>query len=105
MDGFLSSSDVPALDFILEIINPLFFNYYFGRKNFYNKLEVYASGTGSKRIHEKIFLGLNVKFPIKEEQTKIANFLSSLDTKISQNKKNLEETQKFKKALLQKMFV
>jgi len=83
----------------------LFFNYYFGRKNFYNKLEVYASGTGSKRIHEKIFLGLNVKFPIKEEQTKIANFLSSLDTKISQNKKNLEETQKFKKALLQKMFV
>ncbi|NVJ54095.1 MAG: restriction endonuclease subunit S [Campylobacteraceae bacterium] len=40
-----------------------------------------------------------------EEQTKIANFLSSLDTKISQNKKALKETQKFKKALLQKMFV
>lgn len=40
-----------------------------------------------------------------EEQTKIANFLSSLDTKISQNKKVLDETQKFKKALLNQMFI
>ena len=48
---------------------------------------------------------LKFNFPSLEEQTKIANFLSSLDTKISQNKKALEETQKFKKALLQKMFV
>lgn len=48
---------------------------------------------------------LKIKLPSIEEQTKIANFLSSLDTKISQNKKALEKTQKFKKALLQKMFV
>ncbi|RXJ88058.1 restriction endonuclease subunit S [Arcobacter sp. CECT 8985] len=48
---------------------------------------------------------LKIKLPCVEEQTKIANLLSSLDTKISQNKKVLEETQKFKKALLQKMFV
>jgi len=48
---------------------------------------------------------LKIPFPYLKEQTKIANFLSSLDTKISQNKKALEETQKFKKALLQKMFV
>jgi type I restriction enzyme S subunit len=48
---------------------------------------------------------LKIKLPCLEEQTKIANFLSSLDTKISQNKKALEETQKFKKTLLQKMFV
>jgi len=48
---------------------------------------------------------LKIPFPYLKEQIKIANFLSSLDTKISQNKKALEETQKFKKALLQKMFV
>ncbi|WP_320033705.1 restriction endonuclease subunit S [Halarcobacter sp.] len=67
----------------------------------------------SKTLHvafpKKINLGeigeCLIKLPFLEEQTKIANSLSSLDTKISQNKKALEETQKFKKALLQKMFV
>ncbi|QDF28704.1 restriction endonuclease subunit S [Halarcobacter anaerophilus] len=67
----------------------------------------------SKTLHvafpKKINLGeigeCLIKLPSLEEQIKIANFLSSLDTKISQNKKALEETQKFKKALLQKMFV
>jgi type I restriction enzyme S subunit len=48
---------------------------------------------------------LKIKLPCLEEQTKIANFLLSLDIKISQNKKVLEETQKFKKALLNQMFI
>lgn len=51
------------------------------------------------------FSNIKINLPSLEEQTKIANFLSSLDTKISQNRKALEKTQKFKKALLQKMFV
>ena len=40
-----------------------------------------------------------------KEQTKIANFLSSIDSKIEQTQKQLDSTKEFKKALLQQMFV
>jgi type I restriction enzyme, S subunit len=46
-----------------------------------------------------------IKLPNKLEQTKIANFLSSIDSKIEQLVKQLDETKQFKKALLQQMFV
>ena len=48
---------------------------------------------------------LKIKLPCLEEQNKIANFLSSIDTKIEQTQKQLEKTKEFKKALLQQMFV
>jgi type I restriction enzyme S subunit len=44
-------------------------------------------------------------FPSLEEQTKIANFLSSIDSRIEQVVKQLDESKQFKKALLQQMFV
>ncbi|XOB63571.1 restriction endonuclease subunit S [Campylobacterota bacterium DY0563] len=67
----------------------------------------YSELTGStiKNLSLNTVKNTKINLPSLEEQTKIANFLSSLDTKISQNKKALKETQKFKKALLQKMFV
>ena len=44
-------------------------------------------------------------FPSRPEQIKIANFLSSIDSKIEQTQKQLDSTKEFKKALLQQMFV
>jgi type I restriction enzyme S subunit len=46
-----------------------------------------------------------VTIPSAREQTKISNFLSSVDNKIEQVSKQLDETKQFKKALLQQMFV
>jgi type I restriction enzyme S subunit len=48
---------------------------------------------------------IKLSFPCLEEQTKIANFLSSIDNKIDLTQKQLDSTKEFKKALLQQMFI
>ena len=48
---------------------------------------------------------MKINLPSFSEQTKISNFLSSIDNKIEQVSKQLDESKQFKKALLQQMFV
>lgn len=60
---------------------------------------------GQGNLSANILKKLNIILPIKEEQTKIANFLSAIDNKIDLVNTQLETTQLFKKGLLQQMFV
>ncbi|MCW6052361.1 restriction endonuclease subunit S [Lyngbya sp. CCAP 1446/10] len=46
-----------------------------------------------------------IEVPSKEEQEKIANFLTAIDKKIEVIAQQIELTKQFKKGLLQKMFV
>ena len=88
-----------------ENFNKDFLVYFLRLESTQNMILRYAGTSTIPDLNHSDFYKLKINLPSIEEQTKIANFLSSIDTKISQNKKALEETKKFKKALLQQMFV
>ncbi len=48
---------------------------------------------------------VKLSIPSKEEQDKIANFLTAIDKKIEAVAQQIDRTEQFKKGLLQKMFV
>lgn len=84
----------------------LFMNYYFNSYYGLKELKALATGTTSvAAIYTKDLLKIKFYYPILGEQKKISSFISSIDSKISQIDKELSSVQKFKKGLLQKMFV
>jgi len=67
--------------------------------------KAFETGTALKQLPKGNLKKVNIKVPSLNEQTKIANFLSSIDIKIEQVVKQLDESKQFKKALLQQMFI
>ena len=84
---------------------PIFAWHYLNSKIF--RKSVYSISQGGTQIYVNFpsVKELNFSLPSLLEQTKIANFLSSNDTKIEQVGGQLDESKQFKKALLQQMFV
>ena len=64
-----------------------------------------ANGTAQISLNRKVVETQLIQFPILKEQKKIANFLSSLDSKIDLVNTQIKNTKAFKKGLLQQMFV
>ena len=79
--------------------------YCFWNQKFRNSLISYSTTSANTNINQESLNKLIIKIPSFEEQTKIANFLSSIDAKIGLVATQLENTQQFKKGLLQQMFV
>jgi type I restriction enzyme S subunit len=105
--GAATISPVYSIFQITDTCNYEFVSSFLVTKSFIHKMVRFRQGVvyGQWRIHESDFLKIQVKLPSLEEQTKIANFLSSIDNKIEQVGKQLDESKQFKKALLQQMFV
>jgi type I restriction enzyme S subunit len=84
-----------------------FFEQYFQTNHWHEYIKsVSNSGIRHDRmnISSENFLRLPLPYPILEEQTKIANFLSAIDEKISQIAKKCELLAQYKKGLMQKIF-
>ncbi|MEW2920115.1 restriction endonuclease subunit S [Muricauda sp. ANG21] len=62
-------------------------------------------GSTFTAVSGKDIKDVEVPLPSIEEQTQIANFLSTIDTKIAVVQTQIAQTQTFKKGLLQQMFV
>ncbi len=65
----------------------------------------YSVGTSQKVLSHTELKNIRFDIPVIEEQQKIAAFFTALDDKITAEKSKLTAARKFKKALLQRMFV
>lgn len=82
--------------------NKMFLKSWF-EKNKENILNTYLQG-GQGNLSSQIVKSLNIKLPLKDEQDKIADFLSKVDIKINQLSKKKELLEQYKKGIMQKIF-
>jgi type I restriction enzyme S subunit len=88
-----------------SLLYPSFSQFLFRSGDFRKKMIPLAQGSTRYNISKSAFVKLNINLPSIAEQTKIADFLSDLDTKIEVLSTSIENTQTFKKGLLQQLFV
>ena len=87
-----------------EKINNVFYSYYLSN---YKKeiIASYAQGSTIVHLYYNHIKNMLIDFPSFEEQTKIANFLSSINLKIELENQLLQKLEEQKKFLLQNMFI
>jgi type I restriction enzyme S subunit len=102
-DNVLLGGDIIVLR-AKSIINSVFYAYYLSN---FKKYEIASRAQGITIVHLYFnsIKDLEIDVPLIEEQDKIANFLSVIDTRINVINKKIEESIILKKGLLQKMFV
>ena len=105
--GSASISPVYSIFKVKESCDTHFISMYLVRRSFLNKMTTYRQGViyGQWRIHESDFLNIHEEMPSLEEQQRIAGFLTALDAKVAAVGKEVEAAQRWKKGLLQQMFV
>ena len=92
------------INIIRTHLNGIFLAYYLNNKK-KNDIARLSQGISVIHLYSSQLAGLDLYIPSKEEQQKIANFLSDIDKKIEQIDKELCGVKEFKRGLLQKMFV
>ena len=72
---------------------------------FYDRVKRLSAKNSVDSVRMDMISKMEIKLPCLEEQTKIANFLSIIDQKIEVVAQQIEQTKRWKKGLLQQMFV
>ena len=102
LDGYTSSQDIPAFDIGKNILSDWLY-WYVSRPRFYKKLERFAAGSGSRRLHPKEFLRLHASVPSIDEQRRIANVLNAAQQEIILLKKLVDQYRTQKRGLMQNL--
>ncbi|RXJ85497.1 restriction endonuclease subunit S [Arcobacter cloacae] len=87
-------------------VNRSFYKFYFKTDRYIRLLNRHIEGIrDGKMISYRQFSDIKLPYPSPAEQSKIADFLSSIDSRIEKVQNKLKQTKEFKKGLLQRMFV
>ncbi len=89
----------------LQVVHPYFIFVQTLTKDFDKWIVTNSMRSGQPGINAEEYSGYIFQVPCLEEQTKIANFLSSIDQKIEVVAQQIEQAKQWKKGLLQQMFV
>ena len=81
-----------------------YLGYYLNSPSYHNSLRVYMQGIKVTSISKSAIVSTKITSPCIEEQQKIADFLSTVDEKISLKQKKYDALVEAKKGLLQKIF-
>ena len=85
--------------------NPNYWKYVFTSKEFIRRLETVTYGIRDGRsISYDEFLTMDFVYPTQDEQTKIANYLDTLDNLITLHQRKYDQLLNIKKSMLEKMF-
>jgi type I restriction enzyme S subunit len=103
LDGFYSSSDIPAFSFGTEH-SPTFFLHWLAAN--YRWLDIERTGTSAtlKRVSPQKFKDISILLPSAPEQRKIAACLTSLDEWLVAEGRKLEALRAHKNWLMQQLF-
>lgn len=74
-------------------------------ERYHSWVRIMSMRSGQPGINAEEYKDFGIYFPCLAEQTKIANFLTAIDDKITQAQTQLEAVKLYKKGLLQQMFV
>lgn len=89
-----------------DIVSTSFIFYLIDNSSFANYVDKVKTQTAIPHISTQDIKNYSVCLPeSKKEQTKIANFLSAIDDKITLVEKQLASTQAYKKGLMQQLFI
>jgi type I restriction enzyme S subunit len=103
LNGFESTQDIPAFDFLTGT-HPPFFLYLMSRPGWYPQLEKFATGTGSKRIHPEQLYQVSLRMPpTLDEQVSIANAIGTLDAEMGYTQHQLDHLTAQKRGLMQQL--
>jgi type I restriction enzyme, S subunit len=103
LDGYESTLDLPAFDF-LGTVNIEWFTYYVSREEFYSSnLGLANGGRKARRVNPNDLLKIKIPTPSLEEQQKIAAVLSAADQEITTLQQQLDHLKQEKKALMQQL--
>jgi len=91
--------------FSINKANPFFVFSQTLTSRFQKWVKVMSMRSGQPGINAEEYKSYKIKLPCMKEQQKIANYLSAIDQKIESVQAQIDQSQAFKKGLLQQMFV
>ena len=102
LDGFESTSDLPAFD-VDESCLPIWIDFFLKQGNYYLNLVNIARGAATKRVQPREFLELKIPLPSLSEQQKIVAYFKSIETEDGALKTELNHQQTLLKKLRQQI--
>jgi len=92
---------------IIRVLNdsPKFIQAFLSSRTGQDLIESYQTGSGREGLNFQSIRSFELDMPCIEEQTKIANLLSSIDQKIEVAAQQIEQAKQWKKGLLQQMLI